>query len=299
MFCQTMCFFCCMKEEFVSENKRFLKLLSALQMIADSVSPVLIKGERGTGKEYLARKIHEKRHDVCSFVKISCADKSFSSENVTDVSSGTTLFFEEISLLPPDMQNLLGNYKFSPGVKIIASSSCDLEKKVELGKFSKSLFSRLSMVTVNSPALRERSCDIVPLALWYLDYFAQDMGKLIAGFSPSALDALSSYWWPGNIRELRTIIERAVLMCEGNRIELSDLHMESVNSGMFDESEIMNETDRTLKSAMNNFKKRYVLKVLQENGWNKSAAARILDVQRTYVFKIIDDLNIKNESQDL
>jgi NtrC-family two-component system response regulator AlgB len=218
---------------------------------------VLLLGESGTGKSLLARYIHENSSQRdCMFVTVACPSLSrelLESElfghtkgsftgavgetwGKVAAAEGGTLFLDEIGELPleiqPKLLRLLQEKEYErvgeskprrANVRVIVATNRDLEQAVKAGHFREDLYYRVKVVPLRLPALRERRADLMRIALGYLTFCATQCGKRIVGFSPQAEQALQRYDWPGNLRELRNVVERAVIVAEGDRVELLDL----------------------------------------------------------------------------
>ena len=280
---------------FIANSALMLNLLHGLDDIASSCFPVLISGEHGVGKELVAEQIHLKgsnRDFPFTTIKCACADDNIVDEKT--LKEGTTLFLDEVSFLSRSQQEhllkLIQEKLFPRTLRIIASTSKDLESAVEEKLFDKTLFSYLNILPVTVPALRHHSDDIEALALYFLRACNRDMNKRISGISPVALKLLKGHFWPGNVRELRNMIEHAVMFCSERVLNVEDFPLIKNESSVVEES--LSSSDRSLKSALDRFKKMYVTGILNETRWNKAAAARILDVQRTYVFRLMRELDI-------
>jgi NtrC-family two-component system response regulator AlgB len=233
------------------------KLLDLATKAAATPATILLTGESGTGKSVLARAVHEKspQHNR-AFVLVNCPSLSrelLESElfgHVTGAftgaaretwgkvtaANGGTLFLDEIGEVPlevqPKLLRLLQDKEYErvgesrtrrANVRLIAATNRDLEKAVQAGAFREDLFYRLNVITLHMPPLRERKGDLLRLASGYLDFFSAACGKKINSFSDSAATALTSYSWPGNLRELRNAIERAVILATNNHLNLEDL----------------------------------------------------------------------------
>ena len=224
---------------------------------AASQASILLLGESGTGKSVLARAIHARspRHEE-SFVTVSCPSLSrelFESDlfgHVKGAFTGAisdtegkvaaanrgTLYLDEISETPPEIQakllRLLQEREYErvgetqtrrANVRVISSSNRDVSQAIKEGKFREDLYYRLNVIVLELPPLRQRPRDLARLAEAHLRFFNRQIGKSLQGFSPEALRALQSYAWPGNLRELRNVIERAVIYSPGNRVEVDAL----------------------------------------------------------------------------
>ena len=240
-----------------SNNKNYKKLLETIDSLRDVSSTVLLYGETGTGKEVLARIIHnQSMHSSGSFVPINCGaipenlieselfgyekgaftDAKSSMKGKLEIADGGTLFLDEIEELPLKAQVALlrfiqekeiiplgSNRRVNVDVRIIAATNCDLKVLIKQNKFRKDLYYRLNVFPLVLPTLRERKEDIIPLAEWFLDRFCAEYAKGICKITEEAKKALLSYNWPGNIRELRNCIERAIIIEREKKITRKSL----------------------------------------------------------------------------
>ncbi len=234
-----------------------------------------------------------------------------------EAADGGTLFLDEIGELPLELQakllRVLQNHSFervgssetiNVDVRVVAATNRNLEKMVGEGSFRSDLYYRLNVMPLNIPPLRDRKEDIEPLANFFLKKFANETKKNFEGFSHSALRILFDYYWPGNIRELENSIERACVLGVPPMIQAEDLRIVNSSNVSVDRSmsfcdnivdEIISDdnSDRTLKNAINKFKAAYVKKILNETSWNQTAAGKILGIQRTYVSRLLNELHIR------
>lgn len=233
-----------------------------------------------------------------------------------EASDGGTIFLDEIGELSLDLQakllRVLQEHKFervgsnetvSVDVRVVAATNRNLEQMVQDGLFRSDLYYRLNVVPLNIPPLRERKDDIEPLASFFLDRFSRETKKNFTGFSNAALQTIFSYYWPGNVRELENSIERACVLGKPPLIQAEDLRINAVPSAAghsssekeFDDfaSEASDGNDKTLKTAINRFKAAYLKKILNETSWNQTEAGKILGIQRTYVSRLLNELNIR------
>ena len=190
----------------------------------------------------------------------------------------------------------------SVDVRIIAATNRDLESMIQDGKFRADLYYRLNVLPLNIPPLRQRKDDIEPLAYYFLQKYSSETKKPFVDFSTPAIKALYSYSWPGNVRELENTIERACILGNPPYINLEDFRINSTFPQMQrDVSDFMNRAvvdtssceDKSLKTALTEFKKRYVRTILEQNEWNQTKTAKVLGIQRTYVSKLLSELEIK------
>ncbi len=231
-----------------------------------------------------------------------------------EVADGGTIFLDEIGELPLETQvkllRVIQNRKFekvgssdtiSVDVRIVVATNRDLELMVEEKKFREDLYYRLNVLPIHIPPLRERKEDIAPLCNYFLKKFSGETKKNFEGFSTSAKTLLINYYWPGNVRELENAIERACVLGEPPYIKSKDLLLKiekkqkdqaSITSAA-DECLKFDVADRTLKTAMNKFKKLYVKSILDETSWNQTEASKILGIQRTYVSRLMNELHIR------
>ena len=241
----------------IGSHPSMVKLLRLVEQVAPSRASVLIHGETGTGKELVAEMIHRASPRAkAPLVRLNCAALSESlleselfghekgsftgaitrREGRFEQASGGTVFLDEVSEIPlPTQVKLLrflqertfervgGNETLKVDVRILAASNRDLRTRIESGHFREDLYYRLNVVTLEIPPLRDRGSDIPELATFFLGRYATENGKRIDGFSDDALRALGGYGWPGNVRELENAVERAVVLCDGTRIEAKHL----------------------------------------------------------------------------
>lgn len=280
--------------------------------VSENSASVLIIGEKGTGKRLIAQHIHykylsdqENQNNIKKdFYEINC--RIFKSADVQMILDGigrfipegkkVTLFINNVDFLSMDLQlHLLNTIKKSKDVginlKVICSTEVNLEELIDSGKFSKDLFYYINAVVLNLLPLRFRKDDIIPIAEYYCDTFRKQSGINISGFSEESKKVLLEQYWPGNIDELINSIQRAFIVSNASIIKTTDLGLSSCNPN--DVSAYVVAEDKTLKTAIDSFKKEYVTKILEENNWNQTKTAKILGIQRTYVIKLINDLNIR------
>jgi Nif-specific regulatory protein len=285
--------------------------------IAASDAPVLITGASGTGKELFANLIYENSLRYGKpFVKINCAaipQSLIESElfghvkgAFTDASSYRkgkfiaadtgTVFLDEVTELPLDTQSRLlrviensavdqlGSEKpVKIDIRIISATNKEIETEVSSGNFRKDLYYRLNVLLLHIPELKDRKDDIPQL----VDYFTNRWGNKII-FDSNSLKKLMYYDWPGNVRELENYIKRLSVTMAGKTISSDDIEFK------------INEKNIILpmKTAINNFKKNYIIKALKANKWNQSTTSSVLGIQRTYLSRLIKELDIKVETKE-
>src|SRR5467141_2896410 len=238
-----------MFEEIVGSSESLRKVLAQVSRVAPTDSTVLIQGETGTGKELIARAIHSRsKRSSRAFIRVNCAaippsliaSELFGHEKGSftgalqrrlgrfESADGGTIFLDEVGEVPPETQVALlrvlqerefervgGNRTVPVDVRLLAATNTDLRVAVAAGTFRQDLFYRLNVFPIQVPALRDRIDDIPLLVEYLVDRYAKKAGKRIRSVSKNTLDLFQGYDWPGNIRELQNVVERAVVLCEG------------------------------------------------------------------------------------
>ncbi len=319
----------------VGRDHRMQRIYELVEAVAPSRTTVLMSGESGTGKSLIAHAIHQRspRRDR-PFVEISCGsipETLLESElfgHVKGAFTGAhadkagkflaadtgTIFLDEINSASPGMQlkllRVLQERKFEPvgsnetievDARVILASNQPLERLVAEGTFRQDLYYRINVVKIELPPLRERVSDIPMLAEHFLEMHARELGKPLDGFAPEAIDALRRYTYPGNVRELANIVERAAVLCRGRQIELADLPahvIEGTDGGMLaalhghgpgalveraPEEDVW--TPMPLEEALKGPEKRIILQALKANDWNRQQTADALGINRTTLYK--------------
>jgi len=260
-------------EGIIGGSCKMQEAVDIMKKVSHSSATIFIRGESGTGKELAARAIHyNSPRRSRPFTALNCAcipENLFESElfgyepgaftgaqsrkiGLFEATNNGTLFLDEIGDLPLMMQSKLlrvlqdkeirrlgGKDPIKVDVRIITATNKDIEKQLAKGNFREELYYRLRVVTIELPALRDRKSDIPELSQFFLNKYSREFGKRIKGIDPTAINALSEYNWPGNIRQLESVIERAVIMCDSETITLRDIkselrYAESVCSFDFD-----------------------------------------------------------------
>ena len=305
-------------------NIKMRELMEHVNRVAPTNFSVLIEGETGSGKEYIAKAIHfasERGHK--QFIAVDCGaipNELANSElfghikgsftgaikdktGVFEEAKGGTLFLDEIGNLNYEVQvkllraiqerniSKVGDTKMIPvDVRIIAASNVDIHLEVEKNNFRKDLYHRLNEFKLVIPPLRERKEDILIFVDHFIKLANSRINKKIAGLDPSLLKVLKNYAWPGNIRELRNVINRAVLMAEGELITVdclpADIFNESETKNVQDDISV-EEGNNRLKDASREFEKQLIQNALQEANFNKSKAARMLNIDRKTLYNKI------------
>jgi Nif-specific regulatory protein len=309
---------------FVGESRIIKERLEIARKAAEADASVLLLGESGVGKELFAEQIHlASPRRSGPFIRVNCAAipetlleselfghvKGAFTDAIADrrgrfeLADGGTLFLDEIADMPLSLQakllRVLQNRTFERigasesvqvNVRIIAATNHNLERQVAAGQFRADLFYRLSVLPIQIPPLRERREDIPLLAEFFLRKHCRETKKQLEGFSDEAMEVLLSYSWPGNVRELENAVERAVVFAREDRIHLDTLTLTGTRSAT-DEA----YAERTLHEALNIFKKHFITKALEANGWHQTRAAKALDIQRSYLSKLVKELGIMKE----
>ena len=286
-------------------------LRSKIGKLARSQAPIYVSGESGTGKELVARMIHEQGPRASSpFVPVNCGaipEELMESElfghkkgsftgavsdkdGLFQAAEGGTLFLDEVADLPLHMQVKLlraiqeksvrpvgAQEEIRVDVRILSATHKELGKLVQSNEFRQDLFYRINVIELPVPPLRERPDDIPALANHILDRLAQQVESSRPTLSAEAIDALSSYSFLGNVRELENILERAMTMCEGDAIEVSNLGLPLPETIVTDEPALA-ETSADLDTWLVSVEKERILNALESTRWNKTAAAKYLGI---------------------
>jgi DNA-binding NtrC family response regulator len=296
------------------------KVYDLLERVADSEASVLVTGESGTGKELVARALHDRGPRRSGpFVAVNCSavpENLLESElfghskgAFTDARSdrlglfsqanGGTLFLDEIGEIPllvqPKLLRALEERKVRPvgsnlevdfDVRIVAATNRDLEAAVEEQRFREDLFFRINVIHVDLPPLRSRGTDVLTLAQHFLGRYALQAGKDVRGISPSAAQRLCDYEWPGNVRELRNCMERAVALTRFTDIEVEDL---PERVAKYRRSHVVVASDDPAELVpMEEVERRYIMRVVEAVGGNKTTASKILGLDRKTLYRKLE-----------
>lgn len=307
------------ESELVGNSPPMEEINRKISRIAPTDATVLVRGESGVGKELVARAIHfSSRRRTGPFVCLNCAALSeslleselFGHEKGSftgavarkagkfEQAHGGTLMLDEVGEMSLSIQakflrvleghpyeRVGGGTSVEADVRVVAATNRDLESAVTQGTFRKDLYFRLHVVEIIVPPLREHRSDIPVLANHFLERFGRKSGRSVHGFTPAALDLLANYDWPGNVRELQHVVERAVIMCSGERVDDTDIQMSSIGSsgmdfdlasGISPGGELGNR-ELTLEAL----EQEYIMSILDRTNWNKSQAAQILGIERS------------------
>lgn len=305
-------------------NSPLIKEAIALaKKVAPSDATVLLLGETGTGKEVFAQAIHAgSKRAGKTFIALNCS--AFSKElleselfgyragaftsavkdkkGIMEEASNGTLFLDEIGEMHIDLQSKLlrvleinefikiGDTKPTKvNVRIIAATNRNLQQEAEAGKFRQDLYYRLNVFSIALPALRDRKKDIPVLAKYYLDLFAKKANQRIDSMSPEFLEQLEQHSWKGNVRELKNIMERAVIMADGPQLTISNLPLELQHHSPL-------TTNNSLSAfSLASMEKLHIQRVLNHTKGNKTEAARLLDIGLTTLYRKIEEYGLNHE----
>lgn len=308
------------KWRIIGNSPKMVHLLEQIEMAAKSNGRVLILGESGSGKELIAHTLHEKSARAKKpFIEMNCAaipqeliesellgheKGSFTGaferkKGKFELADEGTLFLDEVGdmslstqakvlrvLETQEFQRVGGNRNIKVDVRIITATNKDLVEEVKKGNFREDLLFRLNVIPIVIPPLREKREDIPALVEYFLEYFALEYRQKPKKMTPEALKRLEGYDWPGNIRELRNLIERLVIMTPAQVITPKNIILgESTRSDYFSLT--------TLKESREAFEKEFITRKLEENNWNISKTAEVLDIERSNLHRKIKAYDIR------
>jgi DNA-binding NtrC family response regulator len=302
-------------ENIVGNSNAMMKVLKEVESVAQSNSSVIITGESGTGKELIARAIHSNSsRKYFPLVSVHCGALSeslleselfghekgaftgamFNRKGRFEMADGGSIFLDEIATISSKMQIELlrvlesktfvrvgGNKEIKSDFRVICATNRDLKKLVENGTFREDLFYRLNVVNINIPPLRERTEDIPMLVDHFIKKYCTAMSRDVISIDHSAIKRLEEYNFPGNVRELENMIERAIVIGNGKEIMLKDLPLGKDIIG-------------TSYESLDDLEKKYIFEVLNKYEWNISRSARALKVDRVTLYNKIKKYNLKS-----
>lgn len=309
----------------IAESPEIIEKLDLIDRVARTDSSVLILGESGVGKELIAEQVHLRSNRKNGpFVRVNCAalpeglleselfghvkgaftDAVQNRRGRFELADGGTIFLDEIGDFPLKLQAKLlrvlqqktfervgSSDTVTVDVRIVAATNRNIDNQVKRGEFRSDLYYRLNVLPIYVPPLRQRKSDIPALAEFFLKRFSRETKKQISGFTDQALEQMLSYAWPGNVRELENAVERAVVIAKDKIIGARDLLIGDV-SGDNDEFR-----GKSLKEALTIFKKHFIASALDEHKWNQTETSKVLDIQRTYLSRLIKELGIANPKE--
>lgn len=311
----------------IGDSEKFREVIKMADLVANTNMSVLITGETGSGKEYVARSIHLKsKRKKYPFIAVDCGaipkdlanselfghiKGSFTGavndkKGVFEAANGGTLFLDEIGNLTHNIQVRLlrvlqervitrvGDTKnIEIDVRIIAASNEDMFESVKEGNFREDLYHRLNEFKINIPPLRERKEDILIFANHFMHTANEELDKNVDKFDAQVVEVMQSYPWYGNLRELKNVIKRSVLLAEADTITMNQLPEEIINiraSGLGDMS--LNLSEGGLKEASHEAEKKLILDTLSEVNYNKTKAAKKLNIDRKTLYNKIKQYDI-------
>jgi DNA-binding NtrC family response regulator len=301
-------------EDLIGESVAIQNVLREIESVAQSNASVIITGESGTGKELVARAIHTNSpRKFFPLVSVHCGALSeslleselfghekgaftgaiYNRKGRFEMADNGTIFLDEIATISSKMQIELlrvlesksfvrvgGNKEIKSDFRVICATNRDLKTMVENGAFREDLYYRLNVVNINVPPLRERIDDIPLLAEYFIKKYCTTMNRPVMTIEPAALKRLEQFPFPGNIRELENMIERAIVVGNGKKITLKDLPIGKTDSSPAFES-------------LGDIEKNHVLQILNKYEWNISATAKALKVDRVTLYNKIKKYNLK------
>ncbi len=307
----------------IGEDTQTMKLKHTVARVASQSLPVLVWGERGSGRELIGQNIHYLSNRAGQpFVEVTCASYpedllegeifgfekgvygNASQKGKAELANGGTLFIDDVSELSLQIQDRLsrliktkkfsrvgGSEEYEAELRLVCATSQDLAQKVKEGGFREELYQKLLNELVKVPSLRERKTDIPGLLLHFSELFAKEGGSRLKTFSPEALEILQTYNWPGNVRELRNFIERIYILTPSEVVNVHDVKFAGLNH-VEDTPEDPGMEVSNFKLARAQFEKEYILKKLAENGGNVSKTAEIIGLERSHLHRKIKSYGI-------
>lgn len=311
------------EDDMIGNSPKFLEIRGIIETAATTNARVFITGENGTGKELVAKAIFRKsKRSDKPFVKVNCAaipnelieSELFGHEKGAftgaisrrlgkfELAHTGTIFLDEVCdmsasaqakvlrvLQEQQFERVGGNETISVDVRIISATNIDVRKAIEDGKFREDLFYRLNVIPINVYSLSERKEDIALLANYFLDKFSKEHGLGTKEISENGMNFLINHSWPGNIRELKNVIERLSIMVPREIIEESDIkkHLEVYNL-----KNVISSDASSLKQARDDFEREFIIRALERNDKNVTATARDLGIERTNLHRKIKQYNI-------
>jgi two-component system, NtrC family, response regulator AtoC len=307
-------------DNLIGESLQMKKIYELIHTVARTDTTVMIRGESGTGKELVAKAIHiNSKRKYFPIVPVNCGalaeslleselfghekgaftGAQFKRKGKFEMADGGSIFLDEIGSISLKMQIELlrvietkqfnrvgGNQLINSDFRVIIATNEPLEEFVKQGKFREDLYYRLNVFSIIVSPLRERKSDISLLAYYFLNRFATAMNKPVKNISQEAMNFLTNYDWPGNVRELENAIERAVVVGKENSIQVGDLpfHVSTNN--------VITEDGEKSLAVMES---KYILNILNENNWNISRSASILEIDRVTLYNKINKYGLRNK----
>lgn len=306
----------------IAKSRAMQNIFDVVRKVSTTTSHILITGASGTGKEMIARAIHFNspmkggkfisincgaipttlwESELCGHVQGAFTGATINKEGYFETVGEGTLFLDEISEMPLEAQvkllRVIDNREFTQlgsvktqrlNARIITASNRDLKQMIKQGEFRDDLFYRLNVIRIHIPPLKERKEDIPPLVRHFIRFYNRESGKNIQGVDNPTMKLLLSYNWEGNVRELKNVIERAMIFCDREVIGNQDLSMEFKETKKI--SELIGRGD--LKQSVKEFEKISILSVLEDVSFDKKTAASILGVSKSSLYRKMEYLGI-------
>ena len=316
----------------IGESKKIRDLFSIMEKVADSDTTVHIHGESGTGKELVARALHfEGARGRGPFIPVNCGaipgelleSELFGHEKGAfthairtrigrfELAHGGTVFLDEIAEMSPMLQVKLlrvlqerkferigGTKTITSDFRVIAATNRELEEEMRKGRFREDLYYRLNVIPIKVPPLRERVEDIPLLVSHFIDKFNKNKRKAIQTVEPEVLSALFRYPWPGNVRELENVVERMIILSSNNTLTIFDLPERFLASTPVRQLAITEipAAGYSLNEEVASFEKRLLVQALNQTGWVKNRAAKLLNINRTTLLEKLKKYDLSQES---
>ncbi len=307
----------------IGQSRAMQRIYGLIKQVSAAPTNVLISGPSGTGKELVARAIHKNSDRADKpFIPVNCGaipENLYESEffgykkgaftgantdhdGLFKSANSGTIFLDEIADLPESVQvkllRVLQEKEIRPvgssntlkvDVRILAATNKDLLNEIKEDRFREDLYYRLNVVEINLPPLSQRKDDIPLLVDFFVDRYNQELKRKVKGVENSVMKTFMNYEWKGNLRELENMIERAVLLCDGEYITLNELPSHLNNKDKKNEDEIPSN----LNEALNRYEKKHITEILNGTNWNRSEAARILGIDTSTLYRKMQKLEIE------
>lgn len=318
---------------FIATSAAMVEMKRSIRMLARTNASVLIEGESGTGKEVVAKTIHLESGREGKLVSVNCGaiPESLLESELFGYEKGAftgavaakaglfesadrgTLFLDEIGDMPAPLQvkllrvlqdgaffRLGSTESHRVNVRVIAATNCELKKRIAEGRFREDLYYRLNVISLTLPPLRERPEDIMPLADYFLSLAKESYGKNEAAFTPSGVAALKAYAWPGNIRELRNIVERTLVMVDGNEIGPAQLGLAPAEpapvagnlapAGASADFPVGADLRFPLGTSLEEMEREAIRRTLEFTGGDKVKAAELLGINQRTIYRKLAEM---------
>jgi DNA-binding NtrC family response regulator len=320
-------------DNIIGTSEPMLQVFDLIRKVADTDSTVLIMGESGTGKELVARAIHyHGQRQANPLIPVNCAaipadlleSELFGHEKGAfthairtrvgrfEQAHGGTIFLDEIGDMSPSLQvkilrvlqdrqfeRIGGNRTIKVDIRVIAATNQDLQQLVQAGRFREDLYYRLNVIPIRLPPLRERRSDIPVLVNHFIQEFSHKKKKSVRRVTPEAMRRLTDYDWPGNVRELENLMERLVILSEGEVLDVKDLpehFQERLSGSIWWQAEIP-AGGLPLQKMLSDLERQLIIKALDQAGWVKNQAAQLLQLNRTTLVEKIKKQKITRFSR--